>query len=91
MVKNVSDSLGWVGQVVEYKRRPNKSHKVWNPTVRLCAGVVLDVRKTKCGIELYINCIEHEEHKEMWKMSHLVNIMDRSDVRLRASDTDYAF
>lgn len=92
MMKHIDDSLGWIGQRVSYQRKPNAKNKVWKPVVYDCTGIVVDVRKTHVGMELMVNCLDHEEHKDMWKRSYNVVVIhqDRPDDRLRPADTDYA-
>jgi hypothetical protein len=91
MMKKIQDSLGWVGQKVSYQRKPNAKNKVWIPVVYDCTGLVLDAKVTKSGVDLFVNCLDHEEHKEMWKRSYNVVVVneDKRDDRLRPADTDY--
>lgn len=94
IMDKVRPALNWVGRKVEYKRKPNIRHKVWKKTEYLCVGVVVDVTIDKRGVVLFVNCVEHEDHKEMWKMPHTVTLLNEDGTQSRGispGDASYAF
>lgn len=94
VMAKIRPALNWVGRRVEYKRRPTIRHKVWRKTEHDCIGVVIDVTIDRGGVNLLVNCTEHEEHKECWKRPHMTQLIaeDGTQVHIiKPTDSSLAF
>lgn len=94
IMARIKPALNWVGRKVEYKRRPFMRHRSCEKVEYTCTGMVVDVDIQKNGVTLFVNCLDHEDHKEMWKKSHLVSLVadDGAQIQLvKPTDASLAF